>query len=177
MKMLRLSSLLIAALTLGSAAMAQEEEGPEAIAARYFSPPPGYEMEYVVTREKAHDAGALALAGYLSDVELALDECRQNRTQMEWLLSLDTGSYSVHPGWIRRYQDCLKAREQEIEIMGEAITNRRTALLGQFGGEEASRTANSMAELDAFRTQLKISLRREFEIQKDLIEAYNAGGL
>ena len=180
-----------AALLLGTAA-AQDfttdvdprpDGGLEEISAVYFAEPPQEEAAEAVSAETLDGAGAVALAISLGRVEEALEECRGLRRDMQRLIGDTYGSYSVNPGWLKRYQSCVLARSEETRAIGTAIRLRQRELIaantdadeGTEEAEAALRAADLMARLSARQSAVKLAIRREARKQKALVQYYNTG--
>ena len=158
--------------------------GMEEAAALYFAPPPTEAAEAAIDVDRLSDAGTVQLAIALGQVEEGLSACQDLRRQMQVLIGDDYGSYSVNPGWLRRYQACVVARSQEVRAMGAAIRARQTALISRIGeaegedeetAQDAMRAADLMARLSARQSDVKIEVAREGRRQRAFVEYYNTG--
>lgn len=168
--------LATAALALSSVTPPSgEPAGPEEIAARYFAPPPSLVTQTVFDDSDVAGAGALTLASTLGEVEEALALCKRMRYQMEALIGDTYGSYTVHPGWLKAYQECILTRDAEVKRLGAAIDARERALLDGADAESAQRAADVMARLAIYHLQVKTSVREEVRAQKDFVRYYNTG--
>ncbi|RFB03962.1 hypothetical protein [Parvularcula marina] len=174
-----LQSLTISAFALVSAALqpvpAGPDDGPEAIAAQYFAPPSSTKVDRVVTTERLERAGPITLARSIGKVEEALTQCQALRLQMEALIGDNYGSYSVHPGWVDGYKDCLETRFDEIQQVKVAIDRRQQALLSGQNADSAVRAADAMARLSVYQLDVRKAVEAEVSEQKKFIAYYNTG--
>ena len=192
---MRTLPLLAALAALSGAAQAQVQGfgadvdetaggGMEEAAALYFAPPPTEAAEAAIDTDRLSDAGTVQLAIALGQVEDGLAACQELRRQMQALIGDDYGSYSVNPGWLRRYQACVVTRAQEARAVGQAIRARQTELISRIGAAEAEddeaaqdamRAADLMARLSARQSDVKIAVAREGRRQRAFVRYYNTG--
>jgi hypothetical protein len=172
-----IASFALGTLLMAGTAMAQgmEPRGPEEVAAEYFAPPETTDVPRVVTAEGLRGAGAIALATRLGEVQAALAGCKRLRFEMEALIGDTYGSYSVNPGWLNRYQNCLVARNQEQRLIGTAIDERRRQVLEANEGTAALRASDVMARLSVYQIEVKDAVQKEFAAQKEFVRYYNTG--
>ena len=154
--------------------------GMEEAAALYFAPPPTEEAKPAIDQARLVDAGTVRLAIMLGQVEDALGACQALRRDMQDLIGDTYGSYSVNPGWLRRYQACVLARSDEVRAIGRAVNARRTELISRVGSGEdeagdAMRAADLMARLAARQSDVKIAVAREGRRQRAFVGYYNTG--
>ena len=158
--------------------------GMEEAAALYFAPPPTEEAEAAIDTARLPEAGTVQLAIALGQIEEGLAACQDLRRQMQSLIGDTYGSYSVNPGWLRRYQACVVARAEEVRAAGAAIRARQTDLISRIGSEEAEdvdaaedamRAADLMARLAARQSDVKIEVSREGRRQRAFVGYYNTG--
>ena len=185
---------LLAALSLAAAPAAAQvqggvldetpEGGLEEAAALYFAPPPDEEPMPAIDLDEARNAGAVALAIALGRVEEGIAACRDLRDEMQQLIGDSYGSYSVNPGWLRTYQNCLLRRGEEADAIDTAIEARQRELIARTaaGGEAAEedsdaalRAADLMARLSARQSTVRRALRREGRMQQAFVRYYNTG--
>ena len=190
----RTTSLLAALLLCTAPAAAQitggaldetPEGGLEEAAALYFAPPPDEEPLPAIDLAEVENAGAVALAIALGRVEEGIGACQDLRDEMQQLIGDTYGSYSVNPGWLRTYQNCLLRRGEEADAIDTAIEARqreliaRTAAVSETESEadsEASlRAADLMARLSARQSTVRRALRQEGRMQQAFVRYYNTG--
>lgn len=159
--------------------------GLEEASALYFAPPPTEQAEPVLATDRLLDAGTVQLAIALGQVEEGLTACQALRREMQALIGDTYGSYSVNPGWLRRYQSCVVTRAEEVRAVGKAINARQTELISRIGaseavdapegGGDAMRAADLMARLSARQSAVKLAITREGRRQRAFVRYYNTG--
>ena len=193
---------LLAGLFLGTAATATAQisrapidetppGGLEEAAALYFAPPTDEAVQDAIDLEATRNAGAVALAIALGQVEQGMDACRELRLEMQELIGDTYGSYAVNPGWLRTYQNCLVRRGEEADAIREAIEARQRELIertaesleagevsaaeAEANSEAALRAADLMARLSARQSAVRRALRQEGRMQQAFVRYYNTG--
>lgn len=194
--MIRTASIL-AALLLGGTAAAQTltapgatldetpEGGLEEAAALYFAPPADEEPMPAIDIAGVENAGAVALAIALGRVEEGIQACQDLRDEMQQLIGDTYGSYSVNPGWLRAYQNCLLRRGEEADAIEAAIEARQRELISRTAAatgtedeadsEASLRAADLMARLSARQSAVRRALRQEGRMQQAFVRYYNTG--
>ena len=157
--------------------------GMEEAAALYFAKPDTEDADAAIDQTRLGDMGTVQLAIALGQVEDGLSACQTLRREMQSLIGDTYGSYSVNPGWLRRYQDCVLTRAEEVRAVGRAIRARQTDLIARIGEEEedeeaaadAMRAADLMARLSARQSDVKLAISREGRMQRAFVRYYNTG--
>ena len=178
-----LAVLPTAALADGPGGVVDETPGGgmEEAAALYAVAPPTEEAGAVVDEASVAEAGTVQLAALLGQVEAGLEACRTLRREMQALIGDEHGSYSVNPGWLRRYQSCVLRRAGETRALGDAIGARQRELIGRIGQEEeggdAMRAADMMARIAARQSEVQRGVAREGRMQRHFVRYYNTGDM